>query len=126
MKPTKKPTSYCHTKVEVEHYCYKDHKPIKLEVSFTNCHPEPKDWIGIYKVQHGKLGQTLEWWGDSYMWKFTCGSRNCEDAEKYGSLSFSTWWNDLEDGQYRAYLFENDGFHVKGSSETFKVGHCYY
>ena len=124
-KPTKKPTSYCHNSVEVEQYCYKDHYPSKLEVFFENCHPESKDWIGIYEVQHGKLGQTRAWWGNSYLWMFTCGSRKCDHPEDYGTLYFGEWWSVLMDGQYRAYLFEDDSFHVKASSETFKVGHCY-
>ena len=125
-KPTRKPNSYeCRSSVEVEQYCYEGQHPQKLEVSFKNCHPASKDWIGIYHVQHGHLGQTLQWWGNSFMWKFTCGSKKCYYPEDYGAVYFGSWWNDLSNGQYKAYLFEDDGYRVKASSETFKVGNCW-
>lgn len=125
--PTRSPTSWsCRSSVEVEQYCYKNRHPSRIEVTFENCHPTTKDWIGIYEVKHGSLGETLAWWGDSYMWKFLCGSDSCNQKEEYGTLFFDDWWMDLDNGQYRAYLFENDGYHVKAFSETFKVGNCYY
>jgi hypothetical protein len=122
--PTRKPTTSCHSSVEVDNYCYKDHYPTKLKIDFENCRPEPRDWIGIYRVRHGYEGKAAEWWGDSILWKFACGSKECHFEEKDGTLFFEDWWQVLKDGEYRAYLFEDDSYHVKASSETFDVDHC--
>jgi hypothetical protein len=123
--PTKKPTSYCHSSMEVDSYCYKDHHPTTLKFFLNNCNPDAKDWIGIYKVRHGYLGNTLEWWGNSFMWQFTCGSKTCNYHETEGTLYFEDWWSSLTDGEYKVHLFHNNGFDVKASSDTFKVGNCY-
>ena len=116
--------SYCHNSVEVARYCYEDHHPEKLKVYFENCHPEEKDWIGIYEAHHGYLGDTAQWWGNSFMWQFACGSKQCHHPEDKGTLFFSNWWSDLENGKYKAYLFDNNSYHVKASSDTFEVGRC--
>ena len=123
--PTRKPIPYCHSSVEVEKYCYKDQYPQKIKIVLKNCQPQPKDWIGIYKVRHGYLGKTQDWWGSSFMWQFACGSKNCDSRNGDGTLYFEDWWSSLEDGQYKVYLFDNDSYEVKAASNTFRVGHCY-
>jgi len=125
-EPTQKPTSsFCHrpSSVKVDRQCYKDHQPSQLKVFFENCDPKEKDWIAIYKAHsHKNYVSTNSWWGESYIWKFTCGSQKCNYKKDEGTLYFDNWWSSLDDGAYKAYLFRNNGYHVKAESETFKVG----
>eukprot|EP00536_Pseudo-nitzschia_multiseries_P010012 jgi/Psemu1/288837/fgenesh1_pg.293_\ len=126
-KPTAKPTSsaYCNkpSSVKVDEQCYKDKHPEKLKVFFENCRPEGKDWIGVFQSHnHRTYVSTEAWWGASYLWMYACGSQNCNSKTDGGTLYFNNWWSYLNDGEYKAYLFKNDGYEVKAESETFKVG----
>lgn len=122
--PTKKPISYCHSSVEVEKHCYKNNFPKKIKFLLKNCHPQPKDWIGIYNVRHGQLGNTQNWWGNSLNWQFACGSQKCDYRNADGTLYFEDWWSTLKGGQYKVYLFANNSFEVKALSNTFSISHC--
>ena len=125
-EPTRKPTSSAcprPSSVKVDRYCYRDRQPNTIKVHFDNCHPVKKDWIGIYKAHHHRnYVSTLSWWGNSYMWMFACGSKKCNFKTEEGTLIFEDWWSSLDDGEYKAYLFSDNGYDVKAESELFKVG----
>jgi len=122
-KPTRMPTpSHCPSSVQTEELCYKNRYPEKLRVFFDNCHPEGRDWIGIFQSHnHKNYGTTQAWWGESYLWTYACGSQNCNSNTGGGTINFDSWWSKLEAGSYKAYLFKNDGYQIKAESEIFHV-----
>jgi len=117
-KPTHAPTPapvYCQNHVEVEEHCYDDTDGTII-VTFTSCNPVAKDWVGIFHEDaKGLNGDTL------LLWQFTCGGQHCSTAYEHGRLFFDDWYLALDEGKYVAYLFKDDSYEVKATSDYFYV-----
>ena len=50
-----------------------------------------------------------QYWGNSFDWMFVCGSQVCNVATDLATLDFVIT-DELEDGEYKVYLFAKDGY----------------
>jgi len=123
---------HCTNNLEVVRTCYDWSGPAKIDVKVTNCIPKGRDWIAIYKADTGynEVGydKGFGYWGHAYDWKFLCGNQACNFPISSNTNSFLNWWNNelLVDGDYRIYLFRDDGFRVDAVSESFTIKNKYH
>jgi hypothetical protein len=87
--------SACETALVATKQCYLVGEEIQL--TFVNCDPEEKDWIGIYWAPAisdlSNLGNPIDW-----LW--TCGTKNCAGEVKGDTLPFGEFFP----GTYEAHL----------------------
>merc|ERR1711935_955361 len=101
-----------------------------IKMTVTNSYPFPLDWIGLYKASNFyEVGwnKYFQYWGLSFDWMFLCGSQDCNVATEATTLEFAIT-DELEDGEYKVYLFYRDGFGVTAESDVFVIqreaGYC--
>ena len=87
---------------------YKSSQQMQLE--FSGGPGNPKDWLGIY-AQGLQPGQD-----PALDWQYTDGTKQGLTAATSGSATFAA----LAPGDYKVYLFANNGYEVLASA-TFKV-----
>jgi len=75
-----------------------------ISVDFLLGPANPKDWVGLYKVDMvpGEVG--------SLAWFYVDGTKDGVEGVSSGSIIFDTGMAD--DGEYKALLFEDDGYTV--------------
>lgn len=119
-------TSHCRSHLKIYDDC-KDRKDRDyIKVWTKNCRPYRRDWIGLHKdTGRREVGRSRGeyYWKDTDDWMHVCGSKNIDycDAwyKKYNW--FDEYRDKLSTGNYKFYLFSNDGYYVKAESETFRV-----
>jgi len=99
--PTPKPIEQCNPSMQFTSECSIIEEP--FEVRFTNCDPQPGDWIGIYD-KHTEINNLP----NPYLWLYSCGSQDCQDSPREGVVRFSG----LPKGDYFAYMIRNSGSQV--------------
>jgi len=125
----------CQFVLETEESCYDWSGPGYIKIKMKNCDPRSTDWIGLFKAKpNNEVDQDngYNYWGKSYDWEFACGSRSCSYSTVYNFNIFENWWQyvgngdyKLDDGQYKIYLFSNDGYLVKAETVGFEVRNEY-
>jgi hypothetical protein len=81
-KPTPAPQNACHDSIVVDETCYVyDHDPI--EVTFGNCNPSSRDWIGVYDADDDP-----NWLSWPLFWVWACGTQRCYEATESGTIVF--------------------------------------
>lgn len=119
-------TSHCRSHLKIYDDC-KDRKDRDyIKVWTKNCRPYRRDWIGLHKdTGRREVGRSRGeyYWKYTDDWMYVCGSKNIDycDAwyKKYNW--FDEYRDKLSTGNYKFYLFSNDGYYVKAESETFRV-----
>ena len=81
-----------------------------MKLEFSGGPGNPKDWLGIY-AQGLQPGQD-----PALDWQYTDGTKQGLTAASSGSATFAA----LSPGDYKVYLFANNGYEVLASA-TFKV-----
>ena len=122
----------CQFIVETEQSCYDWSSVGWVRVRLQNCDQQGLDWIAIYRSRSGEVGKDkgYGYWGNSFDWQYTCGTRLCNAPVRNGFNYFDYWWDKLPDGEFRVYLFSDNGYRVKAASAPFTVrnyhGYCYH
>ncbi len=122
----------CNSNIYLYRDCVDQEGDDRLWIHTTNCYPKSLDWVGIFHdtgVEEKGKNKGRDYWINAgvYDWKFVCGSKHCSTAYKYKDNYFEIDWDKLESGDYKVYLFYNDGYYVKEESETItitKEGSC--
>ena len=85
----------------------------EIIVTFSEGPGNPKDWVGLYKLDMiaGEVG--------SLAWFYVNGSKTSDDGLADGELTFPDGMTD--EGYYEARFFENDGYTLLAKT-TFAVG----
>lgn len=120
----------CRFVLETEQSCYDWSGKGYIKVRLENCDPKAEDWIAIYESSDNEIGRDkgYSYWGYSFDWQFTCGTRSCSYPIRYNYNYFEQWWHKVPDGEYQIFLFADDGYRVKAASRPFVVrneyGYC--
>jgi len=80
---------------------------------FENFEPNPKDWIGIYKVGDSNS------WANVKLWTWAKNFKDVEDG--YGNQEYTFKNANLAAGRYEARYFLNNTFTTRLKSESFMV-----
>lgn len=118
--------SYCDSYITVHDDCFDQDNHHSIGIYTKNCYPKKYDWVALVHdtgINEEYDNKGKDYWVNAgvYSWKFVCGSRKCAGAWKYKSNHFKIDWDKLESGEYKVYLFSNDGYFVKAESETITV-----
>mmetsp|Transcript_20770 Transcript_20770/g.30744 ORF Transcript_20770/g.30744 Transcript_20770/m.30744 type:complete len:727 (-) Transcript_20770:1593-3773(-) len=93
--------SACTSTISIRKTCYRPSQDI-IVADFSNCDPQPGDWIGIYNTK------SISLLDDTYYdWGFTCGDRLCEESPSDGIVGLSIG-NLAFDTMYQVVLLRAD------------------
>ena len=120
-------TNDCDSSLELFNDCYDQDDPNFIKTYTSNCSPQKKDWVGLYKdtgeEEEGK-NEGAEYWKDkNYDWQYVCSGnkKKCSSGRRFKFNYFRNWQEKLDSGEYKIYLFSNDGYYVKAESEAITV-----
>jgi len=120
--PMNSPTE-CVTEITVLDICFAP--SANIGITLSNCDSERDDWVGVYRVDDSFDFNDM---GNSAMWSWTCGTRNCQEAVTQKNIQLNDVHaenNDwpLEPGIYVAILGRNTAqpYTSYAASETFVV-----
>ena len=120
------PKDYCESDIHLYRDFVDEEGSARFWFHTTNCYPRSLDWVGMFHdtgVEEKGENKGRDYWINAglYNWKFVCGNKHCSGAYYSKDNFFHINWDKLEDGDYKIYLFDNDGYYVKEESETITV-----